>query len=66
MSKLNVGIADDNELMVHLLSDIVARDEELQVVGTACNGRSPETGVPGSQPPTYPVHALPDPSTKLE
>ena len=35
MSKLNVGIADDNELMVHLLSDIVARDEELQVVGTA-------------------------------
>ena len=38
MSKLNVGIADDNELMVHLLSDIVARDEELQVVGTACNG----------------------------
>ena len=24
--------------MVHLLSDIVARDEELQVVGTACNG----------------------------
>ena len=38
MSKLNVGIADDNELMVHLLSDIVARDEELQVVGTACKG----------------------------
>lgn len=38
MSRLNVGIADDNELMVHLLSDIVARDEELQVVGTACNG----------------------------
>jgi len=27
MSKLNVGIADDNELMVHLLSDIVARDK---------------------------------------
>ena len=23
MEKLNVGIADDNELMVHLLSDIV-------------------------------------------
>ena len=38
MEKLNVGIADDNELMVHLLSDIVARDDELQVVGTACNG----------------------------
>ena len=38
MEKLNVGIADDNELMVHLLSDIVARDDELQVVGTAHNG----------------------------
>lgn len=38
MEKLNVGIADDNELMVHLLSDIVARDDELQVVGTARNG----------------------------
>ena len=30
------------------------------------NSGSPETGVPGSQPPTYPVHAVPDPSTKLE
>lgn len=38
MEKLNVGIADDNELMVHLLSDIVTRDDELQVVGTAHNG----------------------------
>ena len=38
MSKLNVGIADENKIMVHLLSDIVAREEEIQVVGTACNG----------------------------
>ena len=38
MSKLNVGIADDNELIVSLLSDIVAQDEELRVVGTARNG----------------------------
>ena len=35
MEKLNVGIADDNELIVSLLSDIVAQDEELRVVGTA-------------------------------
>ena len=38
MEKLNVGIADDNELIVSLLSDIVAQDEELRVVGTARNG----------------------------
>ena len=37
MEKLNVGIADDNELIVSLLSDIVAQDEELRVVGTARN-----------------------------
>ncbi len=38
MEKLNVGIADDNENMVRLLSDIVGRDEELHVVGTAKDG----------------------------
>lgn len=38
MEKLNVGIADDNENMVRLLSDIVGRDEELQVIGTAKDG----------------------------
>lgn len=30
------------------------------------NVGSMETGVPTSLPPTYPVHAIPDPSTKLE
>ena len=30
------------------------------------NSGSIETGVPISQPPTYPVHAVPNPSTKLE
>ena len=38
MSKLNVAIADDNERMLQLLGDIVAKDEELQVVGTAKDG----------------------------
>ena len=30
------------------------------------NSGSSATGVTDSQPPTYPVHAVPDPSTKLE
>lgn len=38
MEKLNVAIADDNERMVHLLSDIITSDDELQVVGTAKDG----------------------------
>ncbi len=38
MEKLNVAIADDNERMVHLLSDIIKSDDELQVVGTAKDG----------------------------
>ena len=38
MEKLNVAIADDNDRMVHLLSDIVKSDAGLQIVGTAKDG----------------------------
>ncbi|MGN0311512.1 MAG: sporulation transcription factor Spo0A [Lachnospiraceae bacterium] len=38
MEKLNVAIADDNERMLNLLSNIVKSDEELHVVGTAKDG----------------------------
>lgn len=38
MGKLNVVIADDNEIMLEMLCDIVSSDEELQVVGTAKDG----------------------------
>ncbi len=38
MEKLSVAIADDNENMIRLLSDIVRTDEELQVIGTAKDG----------------------------
>lgn len=38
MEKLNVAIADDNERMLRLLTDIVDSDEELQVIGTAKDG----------------------------
>ncbi|MCI5621197.1 MAG: sporulation transcription factor Spo0A [Lachnospiraceae bacterium] len=39
MEKLNVAIADDNEIMVELLDEIIAGDEELQLVGTAKDGQ---------------------------
>ena len=38
MNKLTVAIAEDNELMLGLLGDIVSNDEELDVIGTARNG----------------------------
>lgn len=38
MGKFNVAIADDNEKMLRLLGDIVAKDDELEVVGTAKDG----------------------------
>ena len=38
MEKVTVAIAEDNELMLGLLEEIVANDKELDVVGTARNG----------------------------
>lgn len=38
MELINVAIADDNENMVRLLTDLVAGDDELNVVGTAKDG----------------------------
>lgn len=38
MEKLNVAIADDNEILLDLLEEIVKSDEELDVVGKARNG----------------------------
>ncbi len=38
MGKLSVVIADDNEIMLEMLSEIVSNDEALQVVGTAKDG----------------------------
>lgn len=39
-SKLSVAIADDNERILRLLEEIVSKDEELQVVGTAKDGEA--------------------------
>ncbi len=38
MELIKIAIADDNENMVRMLTDIVSRDRELDVVGTAKNG----------------------------
>lgn len=38
MSKVNVAIADDNEIMRQLLGDIVSDEKDFEVVGTAKDG----------------------------
>lgn len=38
MEKLNVALADDNEEIVELLSDVCGLDEDIVVVGRATNG----------------------------
>ncbi len=38
MDKLNVAIADDNEDTLKLLSELLSKEEDLQVVGSANNG----------------------------
>ena len=38
MEKLNVAIADDNEMILRLLGEALGQDEELEVVGTARDG----------------------------
>ena len=38
MEKLNVAIADDNEIMRDLLGEIVSADDELCLIGTAKDG----------------------------
>lgn len=38
MDKLNVALADDNEEIVELLSDVCSLDEDIQIVGKAANG----------------------------
>ncbi len=38
MEKLNVAIADDNEILLDLLEEIIKSDDELNVVGKARNG----------------------------
>lgn len=38
MGRLNVGIVDDNEKIIQLLSEIIRADEELEVIGTAKDG----------------------------
>lgn len=50
MEKLNVAIADDNERMLHLLSDIIRSDDELQVVGTAKDGEEAYNMIKSKEP----------------
>ena len=37
--KLSVVVADDNERIISLLSDLLSTDEDIDIVGTAKNGQ---------------------------
>ena len=50
MERVSVGIADDNENMVRLLSDIVGRDDELHVIGTAKDGEEAYEMIKNKEP----------------
>ena len=50
MSKLTVAIADDNERMLRLLGEIVTKDENLQMVGTAKDGEEAYELIKDKQP----------------
>ena len=50
MGKGNVAIADDNEIMLDLLEDIIQSDEDLNVVGTAKDGEEAYNVIKMKQP----------------
>lgn len=50
MNRLNVAIADDNERILQLLSDILENDEEINVVGKAKNGEEAYEIIKNKQP----------------
>lgn len=50
MLKVDIAIADDNERMVSLLSDILSKEEEFNVVGKAHNGKDAYELIKKSQP----------------
>ena len=39
MAKLNVAIADDNERIVQMLDDVLSKENDVNVVGKASNGK---------------------------
>ena len=50
MEKLNVAIADDNDIMLQVLDNIVQSDEELNVIGTAKDGEAAYELIKEKQP----------------
>ncbi|MCI5648498.1 MAG: sporulation transcription factor Spo0A [Fusicatenibacter sp.] len=39
MEKINIAVADDNERMLDLLGNIIGKDDELELIGKAGNGK---------------------------
>lgn len=40
MSKINVAIADDNQKMVSMMTQLLNLDQEIEVIGSAGNGEA--------------------------
>ena len=38
MEKLNVAIFDDNERLLEMVHDVISKDKDMEVVGSARNG----------------------------
>lgn len=49
MGKLNVAIADDNEVMRDLLEEMVTSDDELHLIGMAKDGEGWRRSLPSDQ-----------------
>ena len=50
MTQLNVAIADDNEQILEILSDLINNDNELKLVGQANNGEDMYQIITNKQP----------------
>ena len=50
MEKLSVAIVDDNEKIRMLLREIVSKDNDLQVIGTAADGEEACQMIKETQP----------------
>ena len=50
----------------HTLNDLIKESDDNEISNNNNNSKIFENNNTGSKPPTYPVHALPNPSIKLE
>ena len=50
MSKINVAIADDNQRIVEMMTQLLEQDDDIKVVGSADNGETAVEVIENNQP----------------